>query len=134
MMPAGRVPLGGPVVWGAVMDEAVKRRLLAWARQVITAHLTKESQVCVDEQAWPELSYAGAFVTLRHGEVLRGCIGTFQPVGSLPSTIREMAISACQDPRFIHNPIVPEELPLLAASAPRASSGCWRCLGPAALP
>lgn len=43
----------------------------------------------------------GAFVTLRVDGELRGCIGTFQPTGSLASTVAAMAVAAAQDdPRF----------------------------------
>ncbi len=43
----------------------------------------------------------GAFVTLHHGRELRGCIGTFHPVGPLARTVAAMAVSAAsEDPRF----------------------------------
>jgi AmmeMemoRadiSam system protein A len=51
----------------------------------------------------------GAFVTLRVGGELRGCIGTFTPSGSLASTVARMAVSAAtEDPRF--PPLAPGEL------------------------
>ena len=43
----------------------------------------------------------GAFVTLRRGGELRGCIGRFDPEGSLARTVASMAVSAAfEDPRF----------------------------------
>jgi AmmeMemoRadiSam system protein A len=51
----------------------------------------------------------GAFVTLHVGDVLRGCVGTFKPDGSLASAVARMAISAAkEDPRF--RPVCPEEI------------------------
>ena len=43
----------------------------------------------------------GAFVTLTVNGVLRGCVGTFTPAGSLAATVARMAASAAtEDPRF----------------------------------
>ncbi len=43
----------------------------------------------------------GAFVTLRRGGSLRGCVGTFAPTGPLCRVVAEMAVAAAsQDPRF----------------------------------
>jgi uncharacterized protein len=43
----------------------------------------------------------GAFVTLHVSGDLRGCIGTFRPMGSLASTVARMAVAAAtEDPRF----------------------------------
>jgi len=51
----------------------------------------------------------GAFVTLRRGGVLRGCVGTFAPSGPLARVVAEMAVAAAtQDPRF--PPVEAEEL------------------------
>jgi hypothetical protein len=51
----------------------------------------------------------GAFVTLRRGGELRGCIGRFDPEQALSRTVAEMAVAAAsQDPRF--PPVEPEEL------------------------
>jgi AmmeMemoRadiSam system protein A len=51
----------------------------------------------------------GAFVTLRRGGELRGCIGRFEPDGSLAHTVVRMAEAAAfEDPRF--PPLRPEEV------------------------
>ncbi len=43
----------------------------------------------------------GAFVTLHRQGELRGCIGRFDPEGSLSATVAEMAVAAAfSDPRF----------------------------------
>jgi AmmeMemoRadiSam system protein A len=43
----------------------------------------------------------GAFVTLHRGGELRGCIGRFEPEGSLARTVADMAVAAAfADPRF----------------------------------
>jgi AmmeMemoRadiSam system protein A len=43
----------------------------------------------------------GAFVTLHRGGELRGCIGRFEPQGSLARTVASMAVAAAfDDPRF----------------------------------
>ena len=43
----------------------------------------------------------GAFVTLHRGGELRGCIGRFEPEGSLARTVADMAVAAAfEDPRF----------------------------------
>ncbi len=54
---------------------------------------------------------AGAFVCLKSGGELRGCIGTISPVSSsVAEEVRNNAIkSASSDPRFM--PVTPEELP-----------------------
>ncbi len=59
---------------------------------------------------------AGAFVSLKKGGELRGCIGTFQPTrDNLAEEIVSNAISAAtRDPRF--PPVSPDELPELEIS------------------
>lgn len=55
----------------------------------------------------------GAFVTLKRGEELRGCIGYILAYKPLYETIIEMAeAAALRDPRF--SPVQPEELPELS--------------------
>ena len=56
----------------------------------------------------------GCFVTLTNGGRLRGCIGTFQPRLPLTEQICEMGTAAARDPRFVTNPITPQELSELA--------------------
>jgi AmmeMemoRadiSam system protein A len=54
----------------------------------------------------------GAFVTLHVAGDLRGCIGSFRPLGSLAETVARMAVAAAsEDPRFV--PIRAEDLSAL---------------------
>jgi MEMO1 family protein len=54
----------------------------------------------------------GAFVTIREGGELRGCIGLVRPVLPVAEAVAMMGRSAAlEDPRF--PPILPEELPML---------------------
>jgi AmmeMemoRadiSam system protein A len=88
------------------------RRLLEIARQTTdaVAHKRPVPDVSDDEIPDEASSFGGAFVTLRVSGRLRGCIGTFQPAGGPATTIREMAVQANHDPRFLDQPIRPEEL------------------------
>ncbi|HTE52924.1 MAG TPA: AmmeMemoRadiSam system protein A [Kofleriaceae bacterium] len=55
------------------------------------------------------LASAGAFVTLRVGEELRGCIGTQSEDAPLYRAVQEMAVAAAtRDPRF--PPLRPDEI------------------------
>jgi AmmeMemoRadiSam system protein A len=94
------------------MDDDVKRRLLQLARSTIEAYVRQEAAPAI-EGDWPALDHAGAFVTLRNSRRLRGCIGTFTPLATLPLTIQEMAVEACCDPRFVTCPVTCDELPQL---------------------
>lgn len=95
------------------MQDEVKCRLLQLARQAVVADACGQEAPVVRDDEWPVLAHAGAFVTLRVGCRLRGCIGTFRPVGPLALTVREMATSACHDPRFVSCPISERDLPRL---------------------
>ncbi len=59
---------------------------------------------------------AGAFVCLKIGGELRGCIGTLQP--TRPTVVEEIVVNAegscTRDPRFM--PVKPDELPSLEVS------------------
>lgn len=85
--------------------------LLGLARSAVLAHLG-----LVPPPALPATGAIaeprGAFVTLHVGGELRGCIGSFRPIGSLASTVARMAVSAAtEDPRF--PPIAAREVPEL---------------------
>ncbi|RME39216.1 MAG: AmmeMemoRadiSam system protein A [Planctomycetota bacterium] len=57
--------------------------------------------------------FGGAFVTFWNGSRLRGCMGTFAPVGDLADTIAYVTRLSLEDPRFRNDPITAEELPAL---------------------
>jgi AmmeMemoRadiSam system protein A len=90
------------------LSEQDRQVLLATARAAIESRLLripatgpKGSQVLQTP--------CGAFVTLKAGENLRGCIGMVTAVKPLVETVREMAVaSAFEDPRF--PPLAREEL------------------------
>lgn len=82
--------------------------LLGLARGAVLAHLGLAMPPTVPSDgalAEPR----GAFVTLHVAGDLRGCIGSFRPLGSLASTVARVAVSAAnEDPRF--RPIAAEDI------------------------
>lgn len=92
------------------IDAETRARLLRLPRAAISAALFGDSDKGEDDPQLTSLPAAGAFVTLRKGGQLRGCIGTFDGNRGLAETIRTMAVSAARDPRFTHCPISAEEL------------------------
>ncbi|MFC1782374.1 AmmeMemoRadiSam system protein A [Planctomycetota bacterium] len=93
------------------MTEKQKKSLLQVARKVIEATVRREP-ISVFESEDPLFNEKrGCFVTIHnHGE-LRGCIGQFQPDEPLLKIIRDMAMAATRDSRFVNNPVTPAELP-----------------------
>ena len=83
--------------------------LVKLARESIAAHLTGKDPSAASA---PEFAGepAGAFVSLKKGGQLRGCIGTIEPVK--PDLMQEIAdnavAAATRDPRF--SPVTIEEL------------------------
>ena len=92
-----------------MLNKEQQKKLLKIARQTLEAYI-KEGKIPQFGEKDPELLKPyGAFVTLRKGKELRGCIGHI--IGSKPlyELIRDMAIaSSTQDPRF--PPVTEEEL------------------------
>ncbi|HHE47922.1 MAG TPA: AmmeMemoRadiSam system protein A [Candidatus Acetothermia bacterium] len=88
------------------------------ARRAIEEYVRSRRVIDPPEGLPPELRSrrAGAFVSLKKGGELRGCIGTFLPTeDNLAEEIIQNAIrAATQDPRF--PPVRPEELPQLSVS------------------
>ena len=82
-------------------SEAEKRAMIATARAAIHSSLGLPFDGGDTPVGILKESGFGAFVTLRTGGRLRGCIGRFTSSSSLQATIREMARSAAfSDPRF----------------------------------
>ena len=103
--PAGKVPEGP-------LDAADRKALLAFARETIDRYLATGTVPLA--RGLPEKTRRpqGAFVTLKRGEELRGCIGRMAPDAPLGKTVGAMALQAAfSDPRF--PPVTPEELPKL---------------------
>ncbi|MBN1435653.1 MAG: AmmeMemoRadiSam system protein A [Sedimentisphaerales bacterium] len=92
------------------MTEKQKRSLLNVARKVIESVVRSQpvSQFDSEDPLFNETR--GCFVTIHNHGQLRGCIGHFQPDTSLLQTIRDMAIAAARDSRFVRNPITAKEL------------------------
>jgi AmmeMemoRadiSam system protein A len=86
-----------------------ERFLLGLARRSIEHYFeTGEHLQAPAKEAWLK-EKRGAFVTLKAGEELRGCVGYPLPYKPLAETVIEMAAAAAsQDFRF--NPLTPEEL------------------------
>lgn len=95
------------------LSPAQQKRLLQIARTAIEHYLAfREVAPCAEEDE-ALLQPAGAFVTLREIDGVRGCVGMIRARGPLCIAVRDMAIAAaCQDPRC--RPVTREELPELA--------------------
>ena len=77
--------------------------LLDIARSSLESYVRSQEILSLDSKSFPETldRQAGAFVTLRIKEKLRGCMGRFQTTDPLCKVIRDMAISAAtRDNRF----------------------------------
>jgi len=91
------------------LAEPDRRILLDTARAAIEARLAFKVP-CYPEPTGALLVPCGAFVTLRKGDALRGCIGHIAAARPLVETVREVAVSsAFEDPRF--PPLAREEWP-----------------------
>jgi len=76
-----------------------KQCLLQIAKEAIKAKLNGESYTPPDREIFEEKK--GAFVTIKTGGNLRGCIGQIRGYQPLNQTIAEMAVAAAfEDPRF----------------------------------
>lgn len=84
--------------------------LLAIARAAVEEAILGTSRVSAGGQQGAIAERRGAFVTLRRGGELRGCIGMIEPPGSLAETVARCAVlAATDDPRF--EPLSAGELP-----------------------
>lgn len=91
------------------MDSETRRQLLDLARRAVLAAARGEPPPSVAGVAGADEKFFGVFVTLHKGRQLRGCIGTFQPNGTLPEVVVEYAQhSAIHDSRF--SPVRPGEV------------------------
>lgn len=92
-----------------LLSDEEGRVLLALARQAVGAAASRSP--LPDPRSVPErlLLPQGAFVTLRHGRRLRGCIGVVVAADPLAlNVVRCAAAAACEDPRF--PPVTPREV------------------------
>ncbi len=94
------------------LGEGDQRLLLELARQALEEAVRSHRQSAAEEPPGALREKRGAFVTLRKGGHLRGCIGYFEAAKPLYLIVRECAVAAAlRDPRF--DPLSPEELPKL---------------------
>ncbi len=93
-----------------MLDKKLRRLLLDYARRAIELYL-KEGVEYEPEQVPEELLQpCGAFVTIKVGGKLRGCIGFVEPIFPLYKSVIKAAISAAtSDFRF--PPLTLQELP-----------------------
>lgn len=86
----------------SALDERDKHFLLRLARSSIASELIKGEKIKRPAELTPAmLAKRGCFVTLHKRGVLRGCIGTIEPIKSLLKSVEENAKNAAfEDPRF----------------------------------
>ncbi len=94
------------------LGDTERGELLRLARQTVAAFLRKEGAPAVDADKLPaDLRRDGAcFVTLQNHKQLRGCIGNMVARGPLYQAVIDNAVAACQDARFVNNPVTAGEL------------------------
>jgi AmmeMemoRadiSam system protein A len=92
------------------LGEADQHTLLRMAREALESHLNFADPPDVPQPDETLRQPCGAFVTLRKGKNLRGCIGVIAADKPLYMTVRECAVwAALHDPRF--SPVTKSELP-----------------------
>lgn len=111
------------------LNERQQRRLLEVARETIETYVRTRRVLPVEESDPALLRPGAAFVTLRIGGMLRGCIGSLEAKTPLIETVRDRAISAAvEDPRF--PPVSLDELPDLeievSVLSPLRRAADWR--------
>jgi AmmeMemoRadiSam system protein A len=90
--------------------EEEKSQLFTIAKNSIKSMLNDQKRISIDEKTMPSKfkKQLGAFVTLKIGGSLRGCIGRFISSDPLYEVVRASAISsAFEDPRF--SPLTKQE-------------------------
>jgi len=92
------------------LTEAQKKSLLGVVRRVVELAVRGEAVSEFESEDPLFNEKRGCFVTIHNQGQLRGCIGNFQPSTSLIETIRDMAVSATRDSRFMYDPITIKEL------------------------
>ena len=92
--PPGAAPATAP------LSPTERGALLGIARAAIRHHLGLGPPPTLPVEG-PLAAPRGAFVSVRRAGELRGCIGRFDPAGSLAATVAAMAVAASsEDPRF----------------------------------
>jgi hypothetical protein len=94
------------------LGQLERRQLLHLARQTVTAHLQGGALPKPDRSMLPAalLADGACFVTLENQGRLRGCIGNMAAREPLFKNVIHNAVNACQDRRFVNNPVTAGEL------------------------
>jgi uncharacterized protein len=96
----------------SILHDADRRELLKLARHVVVHAVENSKRMKITPPAGVLGEPSGAFVTLRIGKRLRGCIGRLEAEEPLARIVADCAYSAAMnDPRF--RPVTAEELPEL---------------------
>jgi len=91
------------------LSEDEKRELVTLARDTVVQHVSEKARADYKVRNRRLLANGAAFVTIKRGEQLRGCIGNIQPVMPLYQSVIRNAISASsRDGRFL--PVREDEL------------------------
>lgn len=96
------------------ISDTDRRILLDLARQSVLAEVSGTRRPALPEAKGVLGEPRGCFVTLKNRGRLRGCIGTFHADDPLVQTVRQMGAHAAQDPRFVGDPVTPDEVPHLS--------------------
>jgi AmmeMemoRadiSam system protein A len=92
-----------------MLNAAEKNALLNLARTALDSYLTKKTAPVFDPPSGELVEKKGAFVSLHHGDELRGCIGQLQPDCELYKIVQHCVVSAAvEDMRFF--PVAKEEV------------------------
>lgn len=83
------------------LSESSKRKLLVIARATLEAVMSGHERPSHEIHDKKLEEAAGAFVTIRRKDSLRGCMGCFESKSSVYEVVQEMALAAAlHDPRF----------------------------------
>jgi AmmeMemoRadiSam system protein B/AmmeMemoRadiSam system protein A len=93
-----------------ILNEQEQKRLLEIARKTIDEYVNTGKGPDFTENNPLLLKNMGAFVTIHNQGRLRGCIGNIIAQQPLYLTVRDMAIEATRDSRFVSDPLVKDEL------------------------
>ncbi len=92
------------------MTPEQRNAVLSIARRALKHDLLGGEHRIESEVELPS-AFSGCFVTLKRAGRLRGCMGTFKPLGTLAETIDRVTRMSCsEDPRFAHERIRAGEL------------------------
>ena len=94
------------------LSEQDQETLLQIARDSVKAYLAGQKLELPQIPSGNLAEQSGVFVSIHHGNNLRGCVGTIDPVGPLYENVAQCAVAAAsRDTRF--KPVQVSELPEL---------------------